>query len=302
MGFGFGRFPDVAEVTIDRSLCTKCGLCAKVCSGKPLDKVDGEIVIDQTNLWGCIACGQCVCVCPTQAISVNGRNLSPDDLREFPHDSKVNYDSLMATLLARRSVRKYTPEDVSDDDLAKILEAVSTAPMGLPPSEVQVKVFKGRKAVQSFAGDIIDAFQRSKWIVSPLGLALMRLTSGKEAALMMKGFMKPAIDYMVKHRENGEDWLLYNAPMAFYFYASASSDPADPIIAATYAMIAAESLGLGTIMIGTPAYMLRYDPKMRAKYGMPKKHIPGVVLLTGHSDVKFLRGIHRKLAGIQVYE
>ena len=30
---------------------------------------------------------------------------------------------------------------------------------------------------------------------------------------------------------------------------------ADPLIAATYAMLAAESLGLGSCMIGTPAFL-----------------------------------------------
>lgn len=35
-----------------------------------------------------------------------------------------------------------------------------------------------------------------------------------------------------------------------YFYGSPYTDPADPIVAATYSMIAAETLGLGTCMLG----------------------------------------------------
>ena len=43
---------------------------------------------------------------------------------------------------------------------------------------------------------------------------------------------------------------LYDAPVALCFYGSPCCDPAGPVIAATYAMPAAESLGLGTCMIG----------------------------------------------------
>ena len=48
----------------------------------------------------------------------------------------------------------------------------------------------------------------------------------------------------------GVDWFFYDAPLALYFYASPYADPADPLIPATYAMLAGESLGLGTCMLG----------------------------------------------------
>ncbi len=50
--------------------------------------------------------------------------------------------------------------------------------------------------------------------------------------------------------KHGINYVTYDAPATIYFYGSPYCDYADPIIAATYAMLAAESLGLGTCMIG----------------------------------------------------
>ncbi|MFZ4465107.1 MAG: nitroreductase, partial [Bacteroidales bacterium] len=48
-----------------------------------------------------------------------------------------------------------------------------------------------------------------------------------------------------------------------YFYGSPYADPADPLIAATYAMIAGESLCLGTCMIGAVHPFIQNGSKQR---------------------------------------
>jgi nitroreductase len=46
----------------------------------------------------------------------------------------------------RRSVREYKPDPVSREMIEQILNAASTAPMGIPPSEVHVPVFATRES------------------------------------------------------------------------------------------------------------------------------------------------------------
>ena len=48
-----------------------------------------------------------------------------------------------------------------------IIEAVSTAPMGLPPSDVEVLILDGFDKVQQFADDIIAVIRKSRWFFSP---------------------------------------------------------------------------------------------------------------------------------------
>ena len=56
---------------------------------------------------------------------------------------------------------------------------------------------------------------------------------------------------LAEKRDKGEDWFTYHAPAAFLFHYGPMSGQADCHIAATYAMLAAESLGLGSCMLGT---------------------------------------------------
>jgi len=64
-----------------------------------------------------------------------------------------------------------------------------------------------------------------------------------------------------------------------------------------YAMLAAESLGLGSCMLGTTAALNR-DKSFRRKYGIPVKNKIGLGLIFGHPAVKFPHGIRRRLASV----
>lgn len=93
----------------------------------------------------------------------------------------------------------------------------------------------------------------------------------------------------------------YDAPLAMCFYGSPYTDPADPIIAATYAMISAESLGLGTCMLGAVHPLIQNGKKARLfgeKYGIKFTSREGLFVIFGYSSIKFKKGIRRSFAGI----
>jgi hypothetical protein len=97
-----------------------------------------------------------------------------------------------------------------------------------------------------------------------------------ENAAMFRDFLAVALRGIVEKHTQGEDWLTYDAPCALYFYASPFADPADPLIAATYAMLAAESLGLANCMLGTIPYCFQYSRALRKKIMHPQQE-PGRV-------------------------
>ena len=68
----------------------------------------------------------------------------------------------------------------------------------------------------------------------------MRPFWGKETDEMFKGFIKPLMDAYTNKMDKGDNYINYDPPLLMYFYGSPYSDPADPIIAATYAMLSAE--------------------------------------------------------------
>lgn len=297
MSLKTGRAEGVAQITIDYNKCNSCGLCAEICRGVPLFMENGKVAIDQTRLFGCIGCGQCAAVCPHECIYIEGRDFSNEDLIELPNkQSCTDYGSLKSLMIARRSTRDYKDKKVETDVINKIIELASTAPMGLPPSDVEILIFDGKDKVKEFADDIIDWMKKIKWFFSPWVLGFMRPFMNKTDYESMKGFLGVILNMFIKKRDEGEDWLFYGAPLAMYFYASPYSDPVDPTINATYAMLAAESLGLGTCMIGTTCFCLKYSKFLQNKYKVPKNHRPGILVLFGYPKFKYKRAIRRRLA------
>ncbi len=294
-----GTTSEAGIPVIDRDTCIKCGRCASVCSSETLVLEGGAVAVHHDSPLGCVGCAQCTAVCPTGSITVTGRGLRPDDLLPLPpFAARATAEALDALLLARRSIRRFAPEPVGAEDIERVLTMASRAPMGLPPSDVSVVVFHGRERVQQFAEDSVRVMETwLRWTRPPL-LRLARPFIGKAFYESATTFMVPALRLIVERRKAGEDWLLYDAPAALLFHLSPYADPADSAIAATYAMLAAESLGLGTCMIGTVGYVVGYTKGLKAKYGIPAANKPGLVLLLGHPAVHYRRAIRRRFASV----
>lgn len=285
--------------TVNVATCTGCGLCVAACTDQVFRLDQGKAVVGPGVFMGCIACGHCVATCPTASITVRGRGMTEADAVELPPAShRASADSFEALLLARRSIRRFTPQDVDRPMIDRILAMTSTAPMGIPPSDVGVVVFHGRDRVQAFADDACAAFRKMRWFFHPWVLAAMRPILGKENSRAMREFVGPLIETLLEERAEGRDCFTYDAPAAFLFHHGPMTDPADCHIAATYAMLAAESLGLGSCMLGTTVGLNRAKP-FKQKYGIPSGDKIGLGLVVGHPAAQFRRGLRRRLASVQ---
>ncbi len=303
MSIKTARAEGTATVTIDHAACIACGLCVQVCKGAPLTMVDGRVQVDQARVFGCIACGQCVAVCPQDCITVEGRDFSPADVLPLPpRAERATYSQFHALLLGRRSIRDFKDKPVERALIEQIVSAASTAPMGLPPSDVQIVVFDGKDKVAALSDDLFDFMRSIRWLFSPTMRALMRPFIGKENSAVFDTFIAPALNVFLEKRDEGVDWLTYGAPLAMYFSTSAYADPADPIIVATYAMLAAESLGLGSCMLGTPPYAFKYSKKLRRKYGLADKSQQGLLVIFGYPAIPYRRALRRRLGDVRLYD
>jgi hypothetical protein len=239
-------------------------------------------------------------ICPEGAIEISGRETGFKDLFILPEASQAaDYNQLNALLERRRSIREFAEKEVSADIIEKIVNAARTSPMGLPPSDVNVLILGSRDAVRSFGLDFCGYLNDMKWFVSDWFLALMRPFWGKANDEMFKGFVKPMFKFFIKKRDEGINMVTYDAPLAMYFYGSPYTDPADPIIAATVAMYAAESLGLGTCMIGSVHPLIQNGKrarKFREKYNIKYTSREGLVVLFGYPAIKYEKGIRRTFA------
>lgn len=296
------RTKECAVVTIDENLCEGCGNCVKVCKDFTLHMEGNKAKVGKASVFGCIACAHCMAICPTGAVKVNGRELSSTDLITLPKKVEMTgYDAFLAMLLRRRSIREFKNKEVDQPLIDQILEAAVTAPMGLPPSDVNVLIFKGFDKNAEFAKDYSEYLKGIRYMTSPIFLGLMRPFWGKENDEMFKGFINPLFKAYVDEMKNGNNYINYDAPLAMYFYGTPYSDPADPIIAATYAMLAGETLGLGTCMLGAIHPFIQNGSKasaFRKKYGIRFKSREGLFVIFGHPAVKYHKAVKRTFASV----
>jgi ferredoxin len=282
-------------VAINGQTCTQCGQCAKTCPADVLTMIDGHLTVRSDSPFGCIACGHCMMVCPEGSIAVTGRGLSPGDLIPLPPaEAKATPEALEALMKARRSVRRFTDDEVAPEVMDRIVEMATSAPMGIPPWDVGCAVVQGRQKVQKLADEIIKGYEGFLRIFKPWVLGLMRPFVRRATYEQFRHFILPLAQTLVSHHRQGRDVLFWDAPAVLIFHHSAYADPVDATIPCTYAMLAAESFGLGTTMIGSAPPVLQRNTKLSREYGIPDGNRAALVLIAGYPAVPFRRAIRRR--------
>ena len=298
------RAKEKGDIRIDQESCIGCGDCVEVCKDFSLVLRDGKADLSNNPAFGCIGCGHCMAMCPTGAIQITGRTISPGDLFELPAtDTAAGYDQVINLFRRRRSIREFRDKTVEPEIIQKILDAAVTSPMGLPPSDVNVLVLDSKEKTRRFAADFCDFLEKMRWFVSPFFLTLMRPFWGKANDEMFRGFVKPMFDIFIGCMGNGINVVTYDAPLAMYVYGSPFTDPADPIVAATTAMYAVESLGLGTCMLGSVHPMIQYGGsgrRFREHHGIKYSSREGVIVIFGYPSVEYRKGIRRTFASTTI--
>lgn len=305
MAIPTSRAKNQALVSIDADLCMGCSSCVEVCKDFGLVLKGEKAALSDYSLFGCMACGHCMAICPTGAITVNGRSLKPTDLFPLPAiETAADYQSLLHLMQRRRSIREFADREVERSVVNQILDAAATAPMGIPPSDVHINVWLGKEKSRAFAEDFSDYLRSMKYMTSPLFLTVMRPIWGKENDEMFRAFVGPLFKVFTEEIKRGNNYITYNAPLLMYFYGSPYSDPADPIVVATYAMLVGEALGLGTCMLGAVHPFIQNGSKaaaFRKKHHIKCKSREGIFVAFGFPKVKYDHGLKRSFASVHIH-
>ncbi|HLA85171.1 MAG TPA: nitroreductase family protein [Thermoguttaceae bacterium] len=295
------QYRESGSVRVDEHTCARCGRCAAICPADVLRLEGKRIIVNDDSPFGCIACGHCMMVCSTESIRVTGRGVSPDDLRPMPAaGDRATPDELAALMLARRSVRHFTEQEVDPKWLDRVVEMAATAPMGIPPWDIGCVVIRGRRRVRELAGEVVRGYEGFLKLFKPWALALMRPMLGRAKYEQFRHFIRPLAQSYVGHWRAGRDVVFYDAPAVILFHHSPYADVPDAMIACTYAMLAAESLGLGTTMIGGAPPIIQRNKALCRRLGVPQGNTPSIALILGHPSVHFRRAIRRRFSSVGV--
>ena len=292
------QYREAGRIHIDEQACTQCGQCATTCPTEVLALEDGRVLVRDSPL-GCIACGHCMMVCPAGSITVTGRDISPEDLLPLPPvEERATGEALAALMQARRSVRRFKDQEVDPTVLDRIVAMASSGPMGIPPWDVGCVVVRGRERVRELVDEIIQGYEGFLNVFRPWVLAAMRPFLRQATYDRFRYFIRPLAEMYVAGRRHGKDLLFHGAPAVIVFHHSPYADATDAAIACTYAMLAAESLGLGTTMIGAAAPMLVRNKALCRRLEVPEGHTPAIALIVGHPAVTFRRAIRRRFTHV----
>ncbi len=99
---------------------------------------------------------------------------------------------------------------------------------------------------------------------------------------------------------NGKDVTSFfiTRPSLLIFHNSPYTDVLDAGIACAYAMLAAESLGLGSTVIGGAPFILQRNKDLCRKLGIPDTNKLSIRLIIGYPAVSFHKTICRPFANV----
>ncbi|MFX1437467.1 MAG: nitroreductase family protein [Promethearchaeota archaeon] len=246
---------------IDSMRCNHCGLCINECprGNFSVNGVEKTITFDSSE--GCILCGHCIAVCPERAIISTGMDDIPFDFNES--NLSISPQDLNKLMLSKRSIRKYKNKKVPKEIIEKLINCMRYAPTAMNKRSLKCLVISDEQKINEFIDSIIEAIEED------------------EEREMYK-----------KKREKGIDPFFYKAPHILILHSDNKWDITNATIAITYAMLYAETLGLGSCWIGGVQIFLNENKEISERVLDIKDKIFGIMIL-GYPLVKYYRSVPR---------
>lgn len=256
-------------VQIDQSRCTRCGLCADNCAvhALRLDESGGY----RCRELLCFRCGQCVAICPVGAAS------EPDLPRPLEYDSArfdISPENLLNAMRFRRSVRRFTGEKLTRQELETLLEAGRCAPTSTNSQTVQFTVVDRE----------FEALRPKIWASFARGAE----EKGR------RGLLRRYEQYLAHPEE--ADALFYGGTQMIAVTSERSIDGA---LALANMELMAHAMGLGALYCGFATSAITADPDLRAYFGITDARHLDSCLIVGRTSLQFHRTAPRNPANVQ---
>lgn len=289
-------------IQIDETRCVGCGSCVEDCVSGTIKLVDNKARVDEE----CFQCGHCVAICPHEAVSIPNYS-----------DACVAYDeatfalptqNVLNAIKFRRSIRRFTSDAVTYDDLHVLMEAAAHMPTA-----------KNTQACRFvFIQDSLEQMKETVW-----GNLRTAYRTGKEAPLphevLEQFFALKGIDMQRSGAERvcadgdgsdlscGEhdDALVDSAPVDFLFRNAPAvlciqaPDPVDAGLAAAAIELAGTTRGIGVLYNGYLRRTIAGMSDVQQYLDMDLDEKPLVVcMLIGYPDVSYCRTAPRRNSSV----
>jgi len=259
-------------LTIDKSLCDRCGLCALDCPRAiiKLTAKGGLPEVPEGFVPLCIACGHCVAVCPHGALDHAGVPL--DACPKSDGELTVGKAQAAQFLRSRRSIRVFKPVAVERGLLQELIETARYAPSAMNAQPLTWTVVSGREKLEE---------------VVRLTVAWMQQVSAAQPDSLYAQYFAP----LIQGWQKGYDGVLRHAHTLVVASApkAAATGLVDCTLALSYLELAALPLGLGTCWAGLLQMGLLEAPAVRDAVGLPAGHTWHYPMMVGYPKLRYPR-------------
>lgn len=259
---------------VNSARCTRCGQCVADCPSRIIVMRDHAVPsIASEKERACLRCEHCLAICPEAALSILGFNPDESTALEGHFPGSEQLETLIA---GRRSVRRYRPENLSQELIDKLITVASFAPTGINTRKIRFTVLDDRKKTARFRDEVMNrlvqlleegAFPESKTYY----------------ARFVQVWQKRKIDLVFR---DAPHLLVATAPK------SLSTPREDCVIALTTFELYAQACGIGTLWNGIATWAIEQMlPEMRQRLGIPDDHAFGYAMLFGKPAVHYARTV-----------
>jgi nitroreductase/NAD-dependent dihydropyrimidine dehydrogenase PreA subunit len=251
----------MSQITVDRDLCLRDGLCVDVCSSKAL-RLGEDGFPEEVAGRSCNLCGHCTAVCVCEALAHTGLPSEPSvpAARELPAPALID-----GFLLSRRSVREFKNRPVARETLEALLDVARHAPTGSNTQKLHWIVVNGAEKVRALSAETMD------W--------------ARQAAPQAVEFWQTGYDLILR----GAPAVVVACAPADYIWAAQ-----DCAIALTFLELAAEARGLGACWTGYLTRAAAAHAPLRRALSLPEGYVVSGGLMLGEPKYKYQRVPPRK--------
>jgi nitroreductase/NAD-dependent dihydropyrimidine dehydrogenase PreA subunit len=289
-------------ISLNHNVCTNCLACKGVCPNYVfgvISKQNGEQALYIPFPEQCCACGHCIAVCPSDALS--HPELPRDEFIALELPS-IAPEKMQALLLSRRSIRHYKPDPVPALLVETLLTAATHAGTSSNGQTEGFVVIRDRALLKTLELLVVDVLWRSGFKHLGGNGIVARLLENKFGSELIRQY-RP-YHGIFKHRsENGEieGVIFRNAPLVIVAHGLKANSLAGTncALALRNIELLAMTMGLGTCWVGFLVGAAARSKKVGECIGMePDQRIWGA-LMVGYPEEQFHFKLPRKTRSVR---
>jgi nitroreductase len=222
-----------------------------------------------------------VAICP--AVAISNTRMDASGFNDMA-DPGITIDNFTSLTRNRRSIRRFKAEPVKKEHLDALLGCVRYIPTGSNKQGLEYHVVTDPRVLQN-----IKEFMAGKF----------KLTN--KLAKMFRVFVSKAervrLQQLVDTWNSGADTFLRNAPCLLVIHSPRNYfgiTSWDAGIASHNIDLAAQTLGVATLLNGFYVTTCRIFKKLKTISGLPKSTHVLAAMLLGYPDVKYRRTVDRR--------